>query len=175
MLHLQDTQEHGRSLSIASQSPMGSAGEEKVDDSYAPSGSFLNLRLGDNGHSALPPLAPSLSNLVGSIDADNDTCSALQTGMSTSSMYGGGETKTSDSLGSKVSMWDLRCDIISLLEGAKGAPTAEVSIDVLERMRVVMRDHVRHRKLQRGLAQQAKVCFPACFLLSDGSAMVSVP
>lgn len=139
---------------------MGSAGEERADEAYAPSGSFLNLRLGDNGNSALPPLAPSLNNLVGSMDADNETYSALQTGMSTASMYGSGletTTKTSDSLGSKVSMWDLRCDIISLLEGAKGAPTAEVSIDVLERMRVVMRDHVRHRKLQRGLALQAKV------------------
>lgn len=159
-IHLQGFEEPGENLSVLSYSPMGSPGEEGGEDSFAASGSFLNLRLGDNGNSALPPLAPNMHSLAGSVDVDNDTHSALQTGMSTASMYGGAldtVTKTSDSLGSKVSMWDLRCDILSLLEGAKGAPTAEVSIDVLERMRHVMRDHIRSRKVQRGLAQQAKV------------------
>lgn len=148
-------------------------GSPEEDDTYAPSGSFLNLRLGDNGNSALPPLAPTLNHFVGSVDHDHDTHSALQTGMSTASMYGSGlDTKTtSDGLGSKVSLWDLRCDIISLLDSAQGAPTAEVSIDVLERMRSIMHDHVRHRKVQRGLAMQAKVCHLSSFAHGAACAM----
>jgi hypothetical protein len=153
---MQDFQQVSDDLSESSHLPMGSPEE---DDTFA-TGGFLNLRLGDNGNSALPPLAPSFHNL-GSLDGgDNETNSVLQTGMSTASLYGPSgleSNKTTDGLGSKVSMWDLRCDIISLIEGAKGAPSAEVSIDVLERMRTVMRDHVRHRKIQRGLAMQAKV------------------
>jgi hypothetical protein len=128
------------------------------EDTFAPSSSSLNLRLGDTDNSALSPLGPQLHNLRGSVDDEN--LSALQTGMSTASMYGSGLdtiTKTCDSLGSKVSLWDLRCDVIALIEGSGGAPTAEVSIDVLERMRIIMRDHVKHRKVQRGLAMQAKV------------------
>jgi hypothetical protein len=133
---------------------MGSPGEEQ--DSFAPVGGLLNLRLGGDGSQApLPPLAPTMHNIVSGADGDVEINPALNTGMSTASMYGN-DAKTSDGLGSKVSLWDLRCDVKTLVDCAKG-PSVLVPVEMLQLLRTVMREHVRHRKVQRGLAQQAKV------------------
>lgn len=131
------------------------------DSAYAPSGSVLNLRLGGDGSQApLPPLAPNLAIVVSHADlGDNDSYSvnpALNTGMSTASMYEPNKLKTSDGLGSKVSLWDLRCDVKTLVETADG-PLVQVPVEMLQRVREIMREHVGHRRLQRGLTQQAKV------------------
>jgi hypothetical protein len=66
--------------------------------------------------------------------------------------------RSSDSLGSRTSLWDLRCEILSLLEKSRGA-VVEVPKNVLQRVRMVMREHVRHRMDRRALAQRTKVRF----------------
>lgn len=78
------------------------------------------------------------------------------------------EARTSDSLGSTVSLWDLRCELLQVLDSARGASTVPVPTDALERIRLVMREHVRHRLVRRALVQKTKVS-GTCFYAYTGS------
>lgn len=70
---------------------------------------------------------------------------------------GSREQRTSDSPESNLSLWELRCEILELLEDARGAPSVDVPTNVLQRVRVAMREHVRNRLLRRSLKQKIRV------------------
>ena len=54
-------------------------------------------------------------------------------------------------------MWDLRCEVKTVLETSSGTTEAPVRSDTLQKILDVMREHVHHRKTQRNLKKEAKV------------------
>ena len=67
------------------------------------------------------------------------------------------EAGTDSNVTSKTSLWDLRCELVSLLGSAHGAPTVEVSTGVLQRLKSAMREHVKYRIERRVFEQRRKV------------------
>lgn len=121
--------------------------------------SVLNLRLSTSldGSAASTP-AVSAACAPPAADAGVDKARTLY---STASMYGALDTQrscTADALGSKVSLWDLRCEVKTALEASTGAVEVPIRADTLQRILDVMREHVHHRKTQRVLKKEAKVC-----------------
>lgn len=130
---------------------------EHIDRLPKASKSVLNLRLSTNLDALSPDSGPAVSSACAPAPSAADGVRALY---STASMYGGLDTQrscTTDALGSKVSLWDLRCEVKTALDTSTGAAEVPVRSDTLQRILDVMREHVHHRKTQRGLKKEAKV------------------
>lgn len=119
--------------------------------------SVLNLRLSTNLDAMSPSSGPAVPSACAPAPSAADGVRALY---STASMYGGLDTQrscTTDTLGSKVSLWDLRCEVKTALDTSTGVAEVPIRADTLQRILDVMREHVHHRKTQRVLKKEAKV------------------